>query len=106
MATRAIKPKREETMLTGWQSIPERAPSVLMAEAPTVARFLAMFGVLLCAIGLLAMVAPSFPTFRYVVSPGWGFFLLSIGLTLILFHAFRDGELQFRLIYTLLSLAL
>ncbi|MBI3409777.1 MAG: ABC transporter permease [Planctomycetes bacterium] len=105
MATRAIKPKREETMLTGWRSIPERAPSLMLADTPTVARFLAMLGVLLSAVGLLAMVAPSW-RFNYVVAPGWGFFLLSIGLVFVLFHAFRDGELQFRLMYSLFSLAL
>jgi hypothetical protein len=58
MPTRAIKPKRENTMLTDWQSMPEQAPSLMRADQPTAARVLAMLGVMLIAVGLLAMLAP------------------------------------------------
>lgn len=105
MATRAIRPKRDDTMLAGWQSMPEQAPSDIRAEQPTVARVLAMVGVLLCAVGLLAMVAPVW-NWGYIVSAGWGFFFLSLGVNLVLFHAFADRDLQFRRIYMVLGLGL
>jgi ABC-2 type transport system permease protein len=95
MATRAIKPKRENTILTGWQSMPEQAPSVMRADQPTVARILAVVGVMLTAVGFLALVAPGMG-WSYVVGPGWGAFFLSIGLVLVLYHAFVDKDLQFR----------
>src|SRR5438034_721420 len=98
MATRAIKPKRENTILTGWQSMPEQAPSVVRADQPTVARILAMVGVMLTAVGFLALIAPGMG-WSYVVGPGWGGFFLSIGLVLILYHAFVDKDLQFRRVY-------
>lgn len=98
MATRAIKPKRENTILTGWQSMPETAPSIMRQDQPTVARILAAAGVMLVLIGLLAMIVPALE-WRYPVSPGWGAFLLSIGLVLILYHAFADKELGYRRVY-------
>jgi ABC-2 type transport system permease protein len=98
MATRAIKPKRDNTILSGWQSMPEQAPSVLRADQPTVARVLAMVGVMLTAVGFLALIAPNMG-WSYVVGPGWGAFLLSIGLVLIIYHAFVDKDLQFRRAY-------
>ena len=101
MATRAIKPKRENTMLTGWESMPEKAPSVMREDQPTVARILAMVGVMLVASGLLAQFASG-----YIVSPGWGAFLLSIGIVLMLYHAFVDKDLQFRRVYMGLGLLL
>src|SRR5688572_29478387 len=104
MATRAIKPKRDDTMLTGWQSMPERAPSVMREDRPTVTRFLAMIGLLLSAIGGLALIAPG--RFSYLVNPTWGGFCLSMGLALLLFHAFSDKDAQFRRTYGSLALTL
>jgi ABC-type transport system involved in multi-copper enzyme maturation permease subunit len=101
MATRAIKPKRDNTLLTGWQSMPEQAPSVVRAETPTVARFLGMVGVALTAVGLLAQVSTN-----YAVGPGWGGFFLSIGVVLLLYHAFVDKEIQFRRAYMVGGLVL
>jgi ABC-2 type transport system permease protein len=105
MATRAIKPRRDDTILTGWQSMPETAPSVMRQDQPTVARFLAMFGVMLTAVGLLALLTPAFE-WRYPVAPGWGAFFLSIGLVLILYHAFVDKDVQFRRVYMAFALLL
>ena len=105
MATRAIKPKREDTILTGWQSMPETAPSVMRADQPTVARILAMAGVMLTAVGLLAVLAPAME-WKYLVGPGWGAFFLSIGLVAIIYHAFADKDLQFRRMYTATGLLL
>ncbi len=105
MATRAIKPKRDDSILTGWQSIPEQAPSVMRDDQPTVARILAMAGVMLTAIGILAMVAPA-AGWTYVVGSGWGAFALSVGLILILHHAFVDKDTQYRRVYMAAGLLL
>ncbi len=92
-------------MLTGWQSMPEKPPSALRDDQPTVARFLAMLGVLLVAIGVLAHLAPSMG-WTYAVGAGWGAFFLSLGLVLVLYHAFVDADVQFRRVYTGLGLLL
>jgi ABC-2 type transport system permease protein len=104
MATRAIKPKRDDTMLTGWQSMPERAPSVVREDRPTVTRIFAMAGVLLTAIGFLALIAPG--RFNYWVSPHWGTLCLSLGVGLLLFHAFSEKDTQFRRTYASVGLTL
>src|SRR5260221_331384 len=54
MATRAIKPRRDETMLSDWESLPERAPSVVRDDKPLLARFLALIGLLYVS-GYIAM---------------------------------------------------
>ncbi len=103
--SRAIKPKRDDTLLSNWESQPERAPSVERADRPLVARILAMIGLFALVLGGLAMVAP---TWRLGVSlgPAWGFFFASIGAFLILFHAFAEHDLQFRRLYAVVGLAL
>ena len=98
MASRAIKPKREDTLLSGWQSLPERAPSVMRAEQPTIPRFIAVVGLMLTAIGAVAMLAPTWGR-SYLLGPEWGFFWFTVGLSLLLYHAFTDKELQFRRMY-------
>ncbi|MCI0379626.1 MAG: ABC transporter permease [Gemmataceae bacterium] len=105
MATRAIRPKREDTLLTGFQSMPEQAPSIVREDAPTAARVLAMAGTLFVAVGVLAMLAPSW-NLRYIISPGWGFFVFTIGLMFILYHAFIDRDVQFRRLYLAAGLLL
>jgi ABC-2 type transport system permease protein len=105
MATRAIRPKRDDTILTGWQSMPEKAPSLIVEDKPTVPRFLAMMGMVLTLVGLLGMLTPLWG-WTYPVSPGWGAFFLSIGLVLILYHAFVEKDQQFRLVYMGLGIIL
>ena len=105
MATRSIGPS-DETMLTGWQSLPERAPSDVRADTPTVARFLALVGFFLIAVGAIAMAVPLINEGRppnrqwsYIIGPTWGLVFATGGLALILFHAFTDWEIQFRRLY-------
>ena len=69
MATRTTKPKRDDDLLANWESIPERAPSIVKADTPTLTRALAMISLLLTAIGGIAMVAPNFGL-HYVITPG------------------------------------
>lgn len=58
MATRAIKPKRDDSLLTDWKPDPERAPSVVLESRPTWTRFLAMIGLLCTAMGVFSQVCP------------------------------------------------
>jgi ABC-2 type transport system permease protein len=107
MATsRAIKkPKRDDTQLSNWQSMPERAPSVERVDKPTVARIVAMVGLFLTVLGALAMYAPVWQR-SAAISPGMGFFFFSAGIALLLYHAFVEHDLQFRRLYGFIGLAL
>jgi ABC-type transport system involved in multi-copper enzyme maturation permease subunit len=99
MATRAIRPKRDEGLLSGnWEALQERAPSVIRVDRPLVARILAFAGLTLAAVGGLAMIfaAAGRP---YLIGPNPGFVLFSLGLCFLLFHAFRDAEIQYRRVY-------
>src|SRR5438132_14261102 len=99
MSTKAIKPKRDETsMLAGWQPMTERAPSVVRADQPIVARYAAMIGLMCATVGASALIAAWWGR-PYVVGPGLGFFLLALGLGGLLFHAFGEKDLQYRRLY-------
>lgn len=102
MPTRAVKPKREDTMLSDWESRPERAPSVVEEDQPTVARFLALLGLVLTALGLFAVLAPAFNR-AYIIGPVTGVFCLSLGLFFLIFHALTDRDIQYRLMYLVLG---
>jgi ABC-2 type transport system permease protein len=104
--SRAIKPKRDDTLLSSWESMPERAPSVERADKPIVARILAMIGLFLFVLGGLAVTYPLWRTGTPILNFGWGFFFGSIGLCLILYHAFAERDLQFRRLYAFAALGL
>ena len=94
--SRAIKkPKRDDTQLSNWQSMPERAPSVERADSPTVARIVAMVGLFLTVLGALAMYMPAWRG-ASAISPDWGFRFFTVGVCLILFHTFVERDFQFR----------
>ncbi len=97
MATRSLRPT-DESMLSDWESMPERAPSIVRADRPTVARTLALVGFFLIAVGAIAVLAQAFG-WRYLVSGTWGLVFATTGLALILFHAFADTEVQVRRLY-------
>lgn len=111
MATRSIRPT-DDTMLSGWQSMPERAPSDVRAETPSVARTLALIGFFLIAVGAIAMLVPVInaarPTERawsYIIGPTWGLVFATGGLALILFHAFADWTTGVRRMYGFFAVA-
>jgi ABC-2 type transport system permease protein len=104
MATRTLKPK-DDSMLAGWESMPERAPSILREDTPVVARFLGLLGVFLFAVGVIAVIVPAMG-WRYVVGPTWGMVAGTTGLALILFHAFADHDVQYRRLYGFAGVAL
>src|SRR5436853_7938064 len=99
------KPKRDDTQLSNWQSMPERAPSVERADSPTVARIVAMVGLFLTVLGALAMYMPAWRG-ASAISPDWGFRFFTVGVCLILFHTFVERDFQFRRLYGFLGLAL
>lgn len=105
MATRAIKPKRDDDMLAGWESSPETAPSLEREDTPTAARILALIGLFLFALGIFAVVAPALEK-SYLIPPGLGIVALTIGLPLLLFHAFTEKDTQYRFIYAFFAGAL
>ncbi|HZZ80840.1 MAG TPA: ABC transporter permease [Gemmataceae bacterium] len=104
--SRAIKPKRDDTLLSNWESMPERAPSLETPDKPIVARILAMIGLFLFVLGALAVTYPLWRTGQAIIGFGWGFFFGSIGLCLILFHVFAERDFQFRRMYAFVGLAL
>jgi ABC-2 type transport system permease protein len=107
MATsRAIKPKRDDTLLTNWEPQPERAPSIERADQPTFARFLAMGGLFFLVLGALIMMAPTWQRSPALIPPAIGFMLVTLGIISILFHAFAEKDFQFRRLYGFVGLAL
>jgi hypothetical protein len=105
MATRTIKPQREDTMLSDYESLPDTAPSVAR-EVPALASQIALFiGFFLLLVGGLAILAPMLKL-GYFVSPGWGFFVLTLGLLLLLIHCYVDPDLILRRIYAVVRLGL
>jgi ABC-type transport system involved in multi-copper enzyme maturation permease subunit len=103
--SRAIKPpRRGDTLLTGWQHEPDRAPSIVREEQPTFARVLALAGLFLILLGLIPLVAPLLKIERPLIEPGTGFVAATLGLLFVLFHAFVDRDQLFRRIYAYLGL--
>jgi ABC-2 type transport system permease protein len=105
MATRSIKPKREDTMLSDWQSMPESAPSTIRKEGSVAAQLLLFVGLFFGLIGILALV-PLPEGWHYFIRPGFGYMALTIGAALVLYHCFVEREPQFRLLYTMAAFGL
>jgi hypothetical protein len=105
MATRAIRPKREDGPGRGWPSLPERAPSIIRQDVPTTGRVIALVSLLLVAMGALGMLAPAWGL-RYIIGPSWGFFWFALGVGGLLYHAFNEKDQQFRRTYAALGFIL
>ncbi len=76
----------------------EQAPSETRTDTPTVARYLFGFGGLfLATLGVASVVAAGYG--RGLLPVEWGYLCAAIGTTLLLFHAFRDGDLEIRRAY-------
>ena len=104
--SRAIKPAREDNLLTGWEPAPEFAPSIVRGEQPTVARVLAMVGVFMILLGLVPVIGPLVGVQNPIVGAWTGFFSVSTGVFLTLFQAFLDRERAFRRLYSGVGLLL
>ncbi len=76
----------------------EQAPSETRTETPTATRYLMGFGGLfLTTLGVASVVAAGYG--RGLLPAEWGYLCAAIGTTLLLFHAFRDGDLEIRRAY-------
>ncbi|HEX3315706.1 MAG TPA: hypothetical protein VHR72_12475, partial [Gemmataceae bacterium] len=105
MATRTIKPQREDTMLSDYESLPDTAPSVAR-QGPAFASQIALFvGFFLLLVGGLAILAPKFE-WTYPVSSGWGYFVVTLGLGLMLMHCYLDTDLVLRRMYGIAALSM
>jgi ABC-type transport system involved in multi-copper enzyme maturation permease subunit len=74
-------------------------PSAVTADEPSLARILAVVGLFAAVLGVAAVVANQFGP-RIVSTPA-GVFLAAIGFGLLLYHAFRDTEIDIRRMYGL-----
>ena len=105
MATRTIKPQREDTMLSDYESLPDTAPSVAR-QGPAFASQIALFvGFFLLLVGGLAILAPQLG-WTYPVTAGWGYFVVTLGLGLMLMHCYLDTDLVLRRMYAIAALAM
>jgi ABC-type transport system involved in multi-copper enzyme maturation permease subunit len=103
MSSRAIKPKRDTAAATPARSlIEERAPSLVREETPAFPRYVAVFSLMLVTLGGASLLFRAFNK-NYAIPPGWGFFLLSIGIAGLLYHSFNERDFQFRRLYAALG---
>ena len=81
-------------------------PSLRVQSEPTFARFSALVGATLVTVGcvILWMTLIGGRT-NLALGPGWGSFLLFVGVCALLLHAVVERDLQFRLVYTAVALA-
>jgi ABC-2 type transport system permease protein len=99
MSSRAIKPKRDGGLPgTSWQSMEERAPSLVRQEGPSFPRIVAVISLMLITVGAASLLftAAGQP---YLIPNAIGFFMLVLGVTGLLFHAFNEKDFQFRRLY-------
>jgi ABC-2 type transport system permease protein len=105
MATRTIKPQREDTMLSDYESLPDVAPSV-ERKGPALASQISLFiGFFLLLVGGLAIIVPRVGG-SYFVSAGWGYFVVTLGLGLLLMHCYLDTDAILRRMYAIGALGM
>jgi ABC-2 type transport system permease protein len=78
------------------------APSDIRSEEPTFARILGLGGLGLAVLGTAAIIANQYGP-RFVGTSG-GIVCAFFGLLALLYHAFRDGDVEFRRLYTFAGL--
>jgi ABC-2 type transport system permease protein len=98
MSSRAIKPRRDGGGGPNWQAIEERAPSAMRDDGPLVARYVAVFGLMMLTLGGAALVFKALNR-PYLIAPGWGIFFVLVGVMALAFHAFKETDFQFRRLY-------
>lgn len=80
----------------------ETAPSAVLTEIPTFARFIGFGGLFLLVLGAVAVITNMYVGPRWI-GPGWGYMFALSGLALMLYHAVRDGEQEVRRMYGMLA---
>lgn len=76
----------------------ETAPSAILVEGPTFARFVGFAGLFFLVLGSVVVVSTRALGPRWV-SEGFGFLSGALGLSLMLYHAVTDGEQEIRRMY-------
>jgi ABC-type transport system involved in multi-copper enzyme maturation permease subunit len=102
MASRAIRPKRDDDSVRGgadWKGLADRAPSIVRPDEPTTARWIALVGVFPLTLGVAALFFGLVLQKGYLISPSLGVVLLVIGVGALLYHAFVEKDLQYRRLY-------
>lgn len=82
----------------------ETAPSEVRADEPTLARLLGAIGLGVTLLGVVGIIGNQYSP--RIISPGWSYFAAAIGLALMLYHAIRDGDIEFRRAYGAIGLIL
>jgi ABC-type transport system involved in multi-copper enzyme maturation permease subunit len=104
MSSKAITEK-PEAQVRDWQPPPERAPSLVRAEEPTLARWVGMVGLFFLCVGAILLVIQAWGmTARFgtiPLGPAATILFFVIGLTGMLYHATADRDLQIRRTYAL-----
>lgn len=81
----------------------ETAPSAVVAEAATTARLVGTAGLFFLVLGAFAVGAHRIFSSPRMISEGTGFLCVAFGLTLMLYHAARDTEIEMRRLYGVFS---
>jgi ABC-type transport system involved in multi-copper enzyme maturation permease subunit len=101
--SKAITERPEKSQAPGaWKPIRESAPSTMRADQPGIPRWVGLIGIMLVTIGTIALVSTAAGAAR-LAQPGIGAFACLLGLAALLFHAFRDTDLQVRRTYVALG---
>jgi ABC-2 type transport system permease protein len=107
MSGKATIEKHTDTPLPArWHAATEQAPSIVGQPAPTLARALGMFGLLLVMAGAIVLLINNFgsrSTLATFIGPAWGTIIGLCGLGLMLFHAVQDGDVDMRRAYMIFA---
>jgi ABC-type transport system involved in multi-copper enzyme maturation permease subunit len=98
MSSKAITERPESPLPGAWRPLRESAPSIMRADEPGFARWVGLIGLMLITAGTIALVASALGSTR-LAHPGIGVMASLLGLAALLFHAFRDSDLQIRRTY-------
>jgi ABC-2 type transport system permease protein len=87
----------------GWDGI-EMAPSTVRGENPRFARLIGFLGLSLVLFGALILLSIVFSqAIATRMGPSWGILAVVCGVTMLLFHAALDADIQIRRTYGLLG---
>lgn len=84
--------------------VAELAPSDVAGEEPTFARLMGSIGLAAAVLGTVAVIANQFGP-RWI-GPGMGYLIGAAGIAMMLYHALRDTDVEFRRAYGALGLVL
>jgi ABC-2 type transport system permease protein len=76
----------------------ETAPSAMLAEGPTFARFVGFIGLFFLVLGAVVVISTRALGPRWVPE-GFGYLSAAVGLALMLYHAVTDSEQEIRRMY-------